>query len=77
MKKKKSNIMVMWIGMVILLLIIAYDAYACHHRDKMQTLSEMITRASFRYLMIPVIAGILIGHFFWSQRRVFDGFKEN
>jgi ACR3 family arsenite efflux pump ArsB len=61
--------------MVFLLAIIAYDAYACHHREKMQTLSEMITRASFRYLMIPVIAGILIGHFFWSQKNVFKGVR--
>lgn len=75
MKKRKPNIMIMWIGMVILLAVIAYDAYACTHRDKMETLSEMITRASFRYLMIPVIAGILIGHFFWSQKNVFKGMR--
>ena len=75
MKNRKPKIIVMWLLMAILLAIIAYDAYASTHRDKCQTVSEMITRASFRYLMIPVIAGILVGHFFWSQKNVFKGIK--
>ena len=76
MKKiRKPKSIIMWIGIVILLAIIIYDAYACQHRDKMETLSEVITRASTRYLIIPVIAGILVGHFFWSQRYVWKGVK--
>jgi hypothetical protein len=75
MKNRKPKSIIMWIAIAFLLFIIIYDAYACQHRDKMETVSEMITRASMRYLILPVIAGILIGHFFWSQRHVFKGMR--
>jgi len=67
MKKQNGRISVMWVVMAILLGLLAYDAWACTDRNKHETISEMVTKASSRYLMIPLIFGILVGHFFWSQ----------
>lgn len=72
---KKPKIIVMWITFAVILLVIAYDAWATMDRDNRETISEMITRASFRYPVIPLVAGILCGHFWWSQRNIWKDFK--
>lgn len=75
MKKRKPKIFIMWTIFAVLLLTIAYDAWATMDRNHRETFSEMITRASMRYTIIPIIAGILIGHFWWSQRKVWEDMK--
>lgn len=67
MKLTKNKTPVMWISMLIVLLVIAYDAYAVAHKDKYDTVSKIITKSSEKYLLIPFIFGLLVGHFFWSQ----------
>lgn len=69
--KRPPKSIVMWLSITLLLAIIIYDAYACQHRDKVETISEMVTRASMKYLIIPVIAGILVGHFWFNQHTEF------
>ena len=66
--KDKSN--VLWVFTTALLGIIAYDAWACQDRDNRETLSEMLTKSSEKYLIIPVIWGVLTGHFFFSQHDI-------
>lgn len=72
---KKPKIILMWVTFAVLLAVIAYDAWATRDRDNRETLSEMITRASMRYTMIPFVAGILTGHFWWSQKNIWKGMK--
>lgn len=67
MKLGNNKTVVMWVLMAVLLLIIAYDAWACAHKDKHDTISKIVTKSSEKYLIIPVICGMLIAHFFWSQ----------
>lgn len=76
MKIRKPKVMVMWITFAFLLAVIAYDAWATMKRDERETVSEIITRASFRYPIIPLVAGILCGHFWWSQKNVWKGVKQ-
>ena len=66
--RSKGRITIMWVVMTFLLGLIAYDAWACNDRKHHETISEMVTKASSRYLMIPLIFGILMGHFFWQSK---------
>lgn len=75
MKIRKPKTLIMWITLGILLLVLIYDAWACMDRDKRETVSEMITKASMRYTVIPFVAGILAGHFFWSQKNIWKRIK--
>lgn len=68
MKLTKDNkSMVMWILLVLTIGLIGYDAYLCTNREENDTISEVITNSSKRYLLIPFLFGLLMGHFFWSQ----------
>ena len=67
MKNTKNRTTVMWITISLLLLLVGYDAWACQKRDERETISGMITKSSEKYLLIPLIFGLLMGHFFWSQ----------
>jgi hypothetical protein len=67
MKKETNGILVVWLIVAILLGLLAYDIWACTDCKKRETISKIVTKASSRYLMIPLIFGILVGHFFWSQ----------
>lgn len=68
--KHKSN--VLWVFVTFLLGLIVYDAWACQDRKNRKTLSEMMTAASEKYLIIPVIWGVITGHFFFSQHNLID-----
>jgi hypothetical protein len=68
--QNKSN--VLWSFTAFLLMLIAYDAWACQDRKNRRTISQMMTRASEKYLIIPVIWGVLTGHFFFSQHHLKD-----
>lgn len=67
MDKEKNRTNVMWVTISLLLLLVGYDAWACQKRDERETISGMITHSSQKYLLIPFIFGLLVGHFFWSQ----------
>jgi hypothetical protein len=75
MKKEKDRTTIMWIVITVLLLLVGYDAWACKDRNKRETISGMITHASETYLLIPLIFGLLAGHFFWSQHHLEDKHK--
>lgn len=75
-KTRKPKIIVMWLMVLVLLGVVIYDIWATQDRENRETISEMITRASMRYTLIPLIAGILAGHFWWSQRNVWKGVKQ-
>jgi hypothetical protein len=67
MKAEKNRTGVMWIVIAALLLLVGYDAWACRDRKHRETISGMVTHSSEKYLLIPLIFGLLMGHFFWSQ----------
>lgn len=67
MKLKKDRTGVMWIVIIALLLLVGYDAWACKDRSNRETISGMVTKSSEQYLIIPLLLGLLMGHFFWSQ----------
>jgi hypothetical protein len=67
MKAEKNRTGVMWIVIAALLLLVGYDAWACRDRKHRETISGMVTKASEQYLLIPLLFGLLMGHFFWSQ----------
>jgi len=71
MKKEKDRTTIMWIVLTVLLLLVGYDAWACKDRNKRETISGMITKSSEQYLIIPLLFGLLAGHFFWIQRSIF------
>lgn len=53
---------------VVTLVILAYDAYALYRSNKTEyTISYIIAKASLRNPVIPFIAGVLMGHWFWFQ----------
>ena len=52
---------------VALTLLLAYDLYALYKGGMKNTISWVIYSASLKYPVIPLAAGILMGHFFWSQ----------
>lgn len=64
---KDNKSMVVWILLAITLCLIGYDAYLCANREENDTISEVITNSSKRYLLVPFLFGLLMGHFFWSQ----------
>jgi hypothetical protein len=67
MKLGQNKTPLMWGLMALLLIIIGYDAWACAHKDKHDTISKIVTKSSEKYLIIPFLCGMLIAHFFWSQ----------
>jgi len=67
MKLGTNKTVVMWILMAVLLLIIAYDAWACADKKHRDTISKIVTVSSQKYLVIPFLCGFIAAHFFWSQ----------
>lgn len=67
MKLGKNKTGIMWLMMTVVLAVIGYDAWACEDRENRDTISHMVTESSKKYLIIPFIFGLLVGHFFWSQ----------
>lgn len=57
--------------------LIAWDIYVAvkgrkrkNHPEEGPTISEVVHGMGRKYLIVPVAAGVLIGHFFWPQRPV-------
>ncbi len=54
------------IALVIALVgLLAVEAVALGNREKGDTISEIVQGWAFRYPLLPLIVGILLGHFFW------------
>lgn len=70
--KVKHKSSVMWSIMAVLLGLIGYDFWACQDTKNRDTVSHMITESSERYLIVPFIFGVIMGHFFWSQHDLSD-----
>lgn len=70
MKLGQNKTPIMWGMIALLLLIVGYDAWACQDKDNRDTVSKMITKSSQKYLLIPFLFGLLMGHFFWSQHSI-------
>lgn len=54
-----------WVLVAISIGLGIWDIFLAADRIKGNTISEVIRSASRRSLMIPFIAGIIIGHWFW------------
>ena len=70
MKLGQNKTPIMWGVIAVLLLIVGYDAWACADKENRDTVSKMVTKSSQKYLLIPFIFGLLMGHFFWSQHSI-------
>jgi hypothetical protein len=70
MKLGQNKTPIMWGVISILLLIVGYDAWACQDKEKRDTISKIVTKSSEKYLFIPFMFGLLMGHFFWSQHHL-------
>jgi hypothetical protein len=66
-KLGKNKTGVMWFLIASLLVLIGYDAWACADKENRDTISKVVTKSSQKYLLIPFLCGLLMGHFFWSQ----------
>lgn len=54
-----------WIGVIIFMLI--YDIWAATvSKTPNDTLSEVVWKASLNRPIIPFLAGVVCGHFFWQ-----------
>lgn len=67
MKALKHKTLTMWVIFAAVLLIFVYDAWAVMQKPKRSTVSKIVTLSSKKYLLIPFLLGLLMGHFFWSQ----------
>jgi hypothetical protein len=67
MKLGKNKTIVMWILIALTMILVIYDAWACADKAKRDTISKIVTKSSEKYLVIPFLLGLLMGHFFWSQ----------
>jgi cytochrome b subunit of formate dehydrogenase len=47
-------------------ILVIYDAYA-EYKNNDYTISSIIGHAALKNPIIPLLFGILMGHFFWSQ----------
>lgn len=54
-----------WLIIVTFLVWLAVDIYLYVNRDKFSTISEVITTWSYYTPIVPLIAGFLLGHWFW------------
>lgn len=72
MKLGKNKTGMMWLFMIGVAILIGYDAWACQDRENRDTISKIITRSSEKYTLIPFLAGLLSGHFWWSQHHLGD-----
>ncbi len=49
-------------------LLLTYEAYALLNKVGGDTSSEFIWAASNKYPMVPFLFGLVVGHFFWTER---------
>jgi hypothetical protein len=66
-KLGKNKTGLMWGLIALLLIVIGYDAWACCDTKNRDTISKVVTKSSEKYLIIPLLFGLLAGHFWWSQ----------
>ena len=57
------------VGLVVGLFV--YEFFALK-RKKKETISEVVWRLTFRHPIIPLLFGILMGHFFWPSAQCYD-----
>ncbi len=55
-----------WIAAICFLL--AYEAWTLMNSIPGDTLSEAVWSWVYEYPLIPFLAGIVMGHFFWQRR---------
>jgi len=49
--------------------LVGWDVYVGFTPTEGDTISEVIREMAYRYPIIAVAAGILVGHWFWSKRK--------
>lgn len=53
--------------LAVIILIAVYDVYIIAKKGKRDSISAYIIRASRKYVIVPLAAGFLLGHIFWSM----------
>lgn len=61
--------------LAVLALAGGYEAYALMNRIPGDTLSEAVWRISFKRPLIPFLAGMLAGHFWWMSDKCAEVLK--
>ena len=57
-----------WIIIVVIFLLVLWDIYAQCRWGYEGTISRDILQASYAHPIIPLAAGLLLGHLFWPQK---------
>lgn len=53
---------------VLIVVLLGWEAYAVMNGQSGDTISEVVWTESARHLLLPFLAGLLCGHFFWQRR---------
>lgn len=63
---KTTTIVVLAVTAAVL---VGWDVYVATNDEPGDTISELVYAWSTDHLLVPVAFGVLVGHFFWPQRR--------
>lgn len=58
--------------LIIIALGLALEVWALMNKKPNDTISETIWRVSFKYPLVPFLAGYLCGHLFWPSVSVME-----
>lgn len=56
--------------------LIAYEIYTLTNKEEDDTLSESIWRATAKQPLVPFLAGVLMGHFFWQSTGKYEELRD-
>jgi len=52
---------------IVILAVVVFDVWVIWKKGKQESISAYIIRGSYKYPLVTLIVGILIGHLYWSM----------
>lgn len=56
----------------VITILLGLEGWLLGNSEKNDTISEVINEAAERWMIIPVLVGIIIGHWFWPLHKQGD-----
>jgi hypothetical protein len=62
-----TRVRLIWAALAVA--VLGFEGYTVVTPEPGDTLSEQVWAASDRWSLVPLLAGLLAGHFFWPRKR--------
>lgn len=73
MNLAKAKMMTIYFSIAALIIILAFDGWVMLQHGQEATISWMVISYSYDQPLVPFLAGVVCGHFWWQLKRPKEG----